>query len=173
MRVDSQHRELKHQPASLVRSVRTGLALSASTRHIYKWTAGMRIKARQDIMLTFSAKTSDAENELWHTQYTLRTDNVLKVASATDIVHPAQLTASQTWRQGSNTWPALEPDATFFTSDAGDTFLRLVGLYGAIFTVYGASGRAGERPGGRVGPSDLHVVYARTRVNWLLDQLEL
>ena len=146
MRVESQRRDLQHQPALLVESNCTSLGLSASTRHIYKWTAGMRIKARQDIMLNFSAKTSDAENELWHTQYTLRTDNVLKVASSTDIVHPAQLTASQTWRQGSNTWPALEPDATFFTSDAGDTFLRLVGLYGAIFTVYGASGRAGERP---------------------------
>ena len=146
MRVDSQHRELKHQPASIVRPVRTGLKLSASTRHIYKWTAGMRIKARQDIMLNFSAKTSDAENELWHTQYTLRTDNVLKVASATDMVDPAELTASQTWRQGSNTWPALEPDATFFTSDAGDTFYRYWDSYGAICTVYGASGRAGERP---------------------------
>ena len=111
MRVESQRRDLQHQPASLMKSNCTSLGLSASTRHIYKWTAGMRIKARQD-MLNFSAKTSDAENELWHTQYTLRTDNVLKVASATDIVHPAQLTASQTWRQGSNTWPALEPDAT-------------------------------------------------------------
>ena len=161
MRVDSQRRELKHQPASLVRSVRTGLALSASTRHIYKWTAGMRIKARQDIMLTFSAKTSDAENELWHTQYTLRTDNVLKVASATDIVHPAQLTASQTWRQGSNTWPALEPDATFFTSDAGDTLLQVLGLlrcnlYGlrSVWAGWGASeGRVGPRkpPGGLDG----------------------
>ena len=155
MRVDSQHRELKHQPASIVRPVRTGLKLSASTRHIYKWTAGMRIKARQDIMLTFSAKTSDAENELWHTQYTLRTDNVLKVASATDIVHPAQLTASQTWRQGSNTWPALEPDATFFTSDAGDTLLQLLGLlrcnlYGlrSVWAGWGASGGSGrtQRP---------------------------
>ena len=155
MRVDSQHRELKHQPASIVRSVRTGLKLSASTRHIYKWTAGMRIKARQDIMLNFSAKTSDAENELWHTQYTLRTDNVLKVASATDIVHPAQLTASQTWRQGSNTWPALEPDATFFTSDAGDTLLQVLrtGTLTVQFKRSGASGRAGERPGGRVGPT--------------------
>ena len=132
MRVDSQHLELKHQPASLVESNCTSLGLSALTRHIYKWTAGMRIKARQDIMLNFSAKTSDAENELWHTQYILRTDNVLKVASATDMVDPAELTASQTWRQGSNTWPALEPDATFFTSDAGDTLLRLLGLYGAI-----------------------------------------
>ena len=146
MRVESQHRDLQHQPASLVESNCTSLGLSASTRHIYKWTAGMRIKARQDIMLNFSAKTSDAETELWHTHCTLQTDNVLKVASATDMVDPAELTASQTWRQGSNTWPALEPDATFFTSDAGDTLLRLVGLYGAIFTVYGASGRAGERP---------------------------
>ena len=146
MRVESQHRELKHQPASIVRPVRTGLKLSASTRHIYKWTAGMRIKARQDIMLNFSAKTSDAETELWHTHCTLQTDNVLKVASATDMVDPAELTASQTWRQGSNTWPALEPDATFFTSDAGDTLLQVLGPYGAICTVYGASGRAGERP---------------------------
>ena len=71
MRVDSQHRELEHQPASLDKSECTGPALSASTRHIYKWTAGMRIKARQDIMLTFSAKTSDAQTELWHTQWTL------------------------------------------------------------------------------------------------------
>ena len=107
----------------------------------------MRIKARQDIMLTFSAKTSDAETELRHTQYTLRTDNVLKVASSTDIVHPAQLTASQTWRQGSNTWPALEPDATFFTSDAGDTLLQVLGLlrcnlYGlrSVWAGWGASG---------------------------------
>ena len=123
MRVESQHRDLQHQPASLVESNCTSLGLSASTRHIYKWTAGMRIKARQDIMLNFSAKTSDAENELWHTQYTLRTDNVLKVASATDIVHPAQLTASQTWRQGSNTWPALEPDATFLPPTPGIPFV--------------------------------------------------
>ena len=128
MRVISQHRELKHQPASIVRPVRTGLKLSASTRHIYKWTAGMRIKARQDIMLNFSAKTWDAETELWHTQCTPPTDNVLNVASATDMVDPAELTASQTWRQGSNTWPALEPDATFFTSDAGDTLLQVLGL---------------------------------------------
>ena len=132
MRVDSQHRELKHQPASLVRPVRTGLKLSASTRHIYKWTAGMRIKARQDIMLTFSAKTSDAQTELWHTQCTLRTDNVLKVASATDMVDPAELTASQTWRQGSNTWPALEPDATFLPPTPGIPFYRYWDSYGAI-----------------------------------------
>ena len=155
MRVESQHRDLQHQPASLVESNCTSLGLSAWTRHIYKWTAGMRIKARQDIMLTFSAKTSDAETELRHTQYTLRTDNVLKVASATDIVHPAQLTASQTWRQGSNTWPALEPDATFFTSDAGDTLLQVLGLlrcnlYGlrSVWAGWGASGGSGrtQRP---------------------------
>ena len=111
----------------------------------------MHIKARQDIMLTFSAKTSDAETELRHTQYTLRTDNVLKVASATDIVHPAQLTASQTWRQGSNTWPALEPDATFFTSDAGDTLLQVLGLLRcnsnglrSVWAGWGASGGSGR-----------------------------
>ena len=86
------------------------------------------------------------------------------MASATDIVDPAELTASQTWRQGSNTWPALEPDATFFTSDAGDTLLQVLGPYGAICTVYGASGRAGERPKVGSDPRSHHVVYARTRV---------
>ena len=61
--------------------------------------------------------------------------------------------------------PAPSLTLLFFKSDAGDTFLRLLVLYGAIFTVNGASGRAGERPGGRVGPKNHHVVYARTRVN--------
>jgi len=60
MRVDSQHRELEHQPASLDKSECTGPALSASTRHTSKWTAEGTSDTRQHIMLTFSAKTSDA-----------------------------------------------------------------------------------------------------------------
>ena len=61
--------------------------------------------------------------------------------------------------------PAPSLTLLFFKSDAGDTFLRLLVLYGAIFTVNGASGRAGERPEVGSDPRSHQVVYTRTRVN--------